>query len=280
MTAAEQQAPLDLTRGNPVKNRLARGLPVVNLIIRSSRSTEILRIARASGHHAVMIDLEHSTMSLDLAGQICSTAVELGVVPLVRVPERDYGSIGRLLDAGAMGIIAPRIESVAEATTVARACRFSPHGQRSQLNTVAHLGFRTMPAAVLNRTLDQATVVLILIETPIGIEKAEEIAQIHGVDIVAIGVNDLTAELGCAGHHRDPRVHSAILSTIAATRKHGKLLIVGGIGDVAYLKELFKLGVAPFIFSGTDTDLLLAGAKARVQQFADLFSEPDLKVPS
>jgi 2-keto-3-deoxy-L-rhamnonate aldolase RhmA len=280
MTADEQQAPLDLTRGNPVENRLVRGLPVVNLMIRSSRTTDILRIARASGHHAVTIDLEHSTMSLDLAGQMCAAAIELGVVPLVRIPERDYGSIGRLLDAGAMGIIAPRIESVAEARTVARACRFPPRGQRSQLNVVPQLGFRTMALGELNRTLDGATLVLILLETPNGLESADEIARVDGVDVIAVGVNDLTAELGCAGRYGDPRVHSAILAAVAATRKQGKLLIVGGIGDLAYLKQLFALGVAPFIFSGTDTDLLLAGANRRVEQFTDLFPEPGDKLRS
>jgi hypothetical protein len=67
MTVHHEQAPLDLTGGNPVKQRLVQGLPVLNLMIRSSRTTDIVRIARASGHHAVTIDLEHSTMSLDLA---------------------------------------------------------------------------------------------------------------------------------------------------------------------------------------------------------------------
>jgi 2-keto-3-deoxy-L-rhamnonate aldolase RhmA len=140
---------------------------------------------------------------------MCAAAIELGIVPLVRVPERDYGSIGRLLDAGAVGIIAPRVESAAEATAVARACRFAPRGQRSQLNIVPQLGFRTMALEELNRTLDHSTLVLILLETPNGLENAEEIARIDGVDIIAIGINDLTAELGCAGRYRDPRVHNA-----------------------------------------------------------------------
>ena len=66
-----------------------------------------------------MIDLEHSTMPLDVAAQLCATAGDLGLTPFVRVPEQDYGAIGRLLDGGAQGIIAPRIDTADQARAVA-----------------------------------------------------------------------------------------------------------------------------------------------------------------
>jgi salicylate---CoA ligase len=106
---------------NAFLDRLRDGEPVLMLAVRSSRTADVLRIARSTGHHAVMIDLEHSTMSLDIAATLCATAGDLGLFPFVRVPEREYGAIGRLLDGGAQGIIAPR-------------------GQRSQLATVPQLG--------------------------------------------------------------------------------------------------------------------------------------------
>ena len=62
--------------------------------IRSSRTADVVRIAREAGYHAVMIDLEHSTMPLDVAAQLCATAGDLGLTPFVRVPEQDYGAIG------------------------------------------------------------------------------------------------------------------------------------------------------------------------------------------
>jgi salicylate---CoA ligase len=125
---------------NAFLDRLRDGEPVLMLAVRSSRTADVLRIARSTGHHAVMIDLEHSTMSLDIAATLCATAGDLGLFPFVRVPEREYGAIGRLLDGGAQGIIAPRVETPAQAATVARACRFAPRGQRSQLATVPQLG--------------------------------------------------------------------------------------------------------------------------------------------
>jgi 2-keto-3-deoxy-L-rhamnonate aldolase RhmA len=252
---------------NAFLDRLRAGAPVLMLAVRSSRTADVLRIARSTGHHAVMIDLEHSTMPLDVAASLCATAGDLGLFPFVRVPEREYGAIGRLLDGGAVGIIAPRVETAAEAATVARACRFAPRGQRSQLATVPQLGMRPTPARDLNPVLDDATVVQILIETPAGVARAEEIAAVDGVDMLAFGANDFTAELGVPGQYDDPRVTEAVAALADACRRHGKQFMVGGITDLALLRDLDSLGVCPLRLTGTDTDMLYAGAAARAERF-------------
>ncbi|MDX8032633.1 aldolase/citrate lyase family protein [Lentzea sp. BCCO 10_0856] len=241
--------------------RLHEGRPTLMLPIRSGRTPDVVRIARATGHHAVMIDLEHSTMSLDVAAQLCATAADLGLTPFVRVQEREYGAIGRLLDCGAQGIVAPRVDTALEARTVARACRFPPRGQRSQLAMVPMLDMRPTPAAELNPWLDESTIVQILVETPDGVAGAREIAAIDGVDMLGIGANDLTAELGSPGDHT--RIRSHVAEVAQACREHGKLLQLGGVGDLQLLKSLLPLGVCPLFMTGTDTDLLYAGASAR-----------------
>lgn len=252
---------------NAFLDRLRGADPVLMLAVRSSRTADIIRIAKSTGHHAVMIDLEHSTMTLDVAASLCATAVDLGLFPFVRVREREYGALGPLLDGGAQGVIAPRIETVAEATTVARACRFAPRGQRSQLATVPQFGLRPTLAAALNPALDDATVVQILIETPAGVARAGEIAAVPGVDLLAFGANDFTAELGVPGQYTDPRVTEAISTLSAAAQQHGKLLMVGGIADPALLRDFDSLGVCPLRLTGTDTDMLYAGAAARAERF-------------
>jgi 2-keto-3-deoxy-L-rhamnonate aldolase RhmA len=252
---------------NALLDRLRGGEPVLMLAVRSSRTADVLRIARSTGHHAVMIDLEHSTMPLDVAASLCATAGDLGLFPFVRVPEREYGAIGRLLDGGAQGIIAPRVETAAAAATVARACRFAPRGQRSQLATVPQLGMRPTPARDLNPVLDDATVVQILIETPAGVANAEEIAAVDGVDMLAFGANDFTAELGVPGLYDHPQVTEAVASLAGACQQHGKQLMVGGIADPALLRDLDSRGVCPLRLTGTDTDMLYAGAVARAERF-------------
>jgi 4-hydroxy-2-oxoheptanedioate aldolase len=244
--------------------RLAQGIPVAALGVRSSRTPDIARIAHSTGHQAIWVDLEHSAMPIETATLICASAFDLGLAPFVRLPEREYGVIGRLLDGGALGIIAPRIETVEQAREIVAACRFPPLGHRSAVAALPHLGYRKLPADELNRMMNHATVVKILIETPIGIQSLEAIASLPGVDIVGIGSNDLSAEMGVAGNFRHPEVRKAHETALAACRRARKPLAIGGIGDLAYAAELIRLGAAPFIFTGIDTDLLLGAAQDRI----------------
>jgi 4-hydroxy-2-oxoheptanedioate aldolase len=245
---------------------LSRGTPVAALGVRTSRTADIARIARATGHQAIWVDLEHSTMPIDTAASICAAALDIGLAPFVRIPEREYGVIGRLLDGGVLGIIAPRVESVEQAQDIVAACRFPPFGHRSAVATLAHVNFRKLPAAEFNQAMNHATVVKILIESPRGIENIEAIATLPGVDLVGIGTNDLSAELGVPGQYAHLSVRKALESAIAACRRAKKPLAVGGIADLAYNAELIRLGAAPFLFTGIDTDLLLGAARDRVGQ--------------
>ena len=251
----------------PFLSRLRAGELTLMMGIRSARTPDAVRIARATGHHAIMIDLEHSAMSVDVAAQFAATAHDIGLVPLVRIPEREYGMIGRLLDGGAQGIVAPRVETAEQALAITQACRFAPRGQRSQLAMVPQLGMRPTPAAELNPKLDGDTVVVILLETPAGLANADQIAALDGVDMLAIGANDLTAEFGVPGRFDDPRVGEAVAAGAGACRRHGKLLMVGGIADLSVLGTLSRLGACPLYLTGTDSDLLYAGALARTRQF-------------
>ncbi len=248
---------------HPLIQRMAEGRPVMALGVRGTRSGEIARLAKASGHDVIWIDLEHSAMPIDIAGQICATALDLGLVPLVRVPEREYGVIGRLLDAGALGIIAPRIETAAQAADVVAACRFPPLGHRSAIGTLPQVGYRRLEPAELYDTVNRATLVQVLVESPLGIDNLDAIAAVPGVDMIAIGTNDLSAELGVPGRYRDPKVRHAHEAALRACTRAGKPLAIGGIPDPAYAAELMRLGVAPWLMSAIDTDVLAEALQAR-----------------
>lgn len=264
MSSSSNNNPTNLARSVPsLLQRLAEGLPVTALGIRSARTPEIARLAQASGHDLVWVDLEHSSMPIDVAAQICCCAQDLGLVSLVRVPERDYGVIGRLLDGGAMGIIAPRIESAEQAADVVAACRFPPLGHRSAIAQLPGIGYRRMPAAALNEHFNRHTLVKLLIESPAGIAHLPQIAAMPGVDLIGIGANDLSAELGVPGEYRHPLMREALDSALDACQRAGKPLAIGGIGDAAHVAELLSRGAAPFLMTGIDTEMMLASATER-----------------
>src|ERR1700744_4976621 len=144
------------SREHSVLRRLARGEPLLSLRMRNARPAEIVRMAKTAGFGLVWIDLEHSSISIDCATQISATAADLGMEAWVRIPERGYGVIGPLLDGGATGIVAPRVETAEEAHSVVNAARFPPRGQRSQIALLPQAKYRRMAAADLMGCADRA----------------------------------------------------------------------------------------------------------------------------
>jgi 4-hydroxy-2-oxoheptanedioate aldolase len=120
-----------MTASNRVRERLARGEMALCMATRLARTGEIAMIAEACGFDSFFIDMEHCTISLDAAAQICMTALGAGIAPLVRIAGHDFEDATRLLDMGALGILCPNIETAEQAKGFARACRFPPLGERS-----------------------------------------------------------------------------------------------------------------------------------------------------
>ena len=219
----------------------------------------------------IWIDLEHSSMSVDCAAQLAATTTDLGMISWVRVPEREYGVIGRLLDCGANGIISPKIETAQGARDAVAACRFPPLGQRSALAILPQYGYVRMPAADLTRRANEDVVLQVLLESRKGIENADEIAAVEGVDILGIGTNDLTADFGRPGEVRSPEVMAACRTVAEAARRHGKLAVIGGVGDPQHWRELLDIGFAPLVFAGIDTDLIAAALDQRAADWRARF---------
>jgi 4-hydroxy-2-oxoheptanedioate aldolase len=111
---------------NAVKQRLEQGSIAASFNVSRLRTVEIPQIAKACGFHWVFVDLEHSTMNLDLAGQICAASLPTGITSTVRVPEGDVTRAARVLDAGAQGVIFPHVDTADEARAFVSALRYRP----------------------------------------------------------------------------------------------------------------------------------------------------------
>ena len=109
------------------------------------------------------------------------------------------------------------------------AVKYPPLGGRGAVGGLPHLQYRSFPAAEANAALNAATMVIVQFESAQAVEKAEEIAGVEGVDMVLIGTNDLLADMGLDGQFEHAKVRDAYARTIAACRKHGKHVGVGGL---------------------------------------------------
>jgi 2-keto-3-deoxy-L-rhamnonate aldolase RhmA len=255
----------DIVRNN-VREKLARGEVVASMTVRLARSIEIARIAKSAGFDTIYVDVEHSSLSLETTGQICVAAMEIGIAPFVRVPSTRPEHVSRALDAGALGVIAPHIRSAEEARAVVASAKFPPQGERSTGGGLPHLHYRSFPAAEANTAMNEATMVVVQFETADAIERSDEIAGVEGVDMVLIGTNDLLADMGLSGQYEHGRVREAYARTIAACRKHGKHVGVGGLASrPALAAEFVKMG-ARYVSTGTDLAFLLAESTARAKQ--------------
>ena len=259
----------DILRNN-VKTKLARDEVVASMTVRLIRSIEIARIARTAGFDTLYVDLEHSSFSLETCGQICMAAVEAGIAPFVRVPANTPDYISRVLEGGALGIIAPHVRSADEARAVVRAAKFSPLGQRSNAGGLPHLHFRSFPAAEAYAALNAATMVIVQFESAAALDKTEEIVAVDGVDVVLVGLNDLLADWGIPGEYDHPRVREAYARTIAACRKQGKHCGVGGLATRPDLVADFVRMGARYVSTGTDLAFLLSACTARAKQVREI----------
>jgi 2-keto-3-deoxy-L-rhamnonate aldolase RhmA len=101
-----------------------------------------------------------------------------------------------------------------------------------------------------------------MIETPEAVANAAAIAAVPGVDSLMIGTSDLTASMGIAGQIGHERVQAAYAAVAKACKDAGKVMGMGGVYDETWATAYIKLG-ARFLLSGSDHNLLLAGATAR-----------------
>ena len=259
----------DILRNN-VKEKLARDKVVASMTVRLVRTVEIARIARTAGFDTLYVDLEHSSFSLETCGQICMAAVEAGIAPFVRVPANTPDYISRVLEGGALGIIAPHVRSADEARAVVRAAKFAPLGERSNAGGLPHLHFRSFPAPEAYAALNAATMVIVQFESAAALDKTEEIVAVDGVDMVLVGLNDLLADWGIPGEYDHPRVREAYARTIAACRKQGKHCGVGGLATRPDLVADFVRMGARYVSTGTDLAFLLSACTARAKQVREI----------
>jgi 2-keto-3-deoxy-L-rhamnonate aldolase RhmA len=150
---------------NTVKEKLARNEIVASMTVRLVRGIEIAQIAKTAGFDMFYIDIEHSSFSLDITGQICLAALSAGITPMVRVPSNTSEYISRVLDGGALGVIAPHIGSAEEARAVVKAAKFSPLGERGAAGVLPHLQYRSFPIPEANAAINDATMVIVQFES-------------------------------------------------------------------------------------------------------------------
>jgi 4-hydroxy-2-oxoheptanedioate aldolase len=205
---------------NPLRERLTQNEPMFGIWLQFAHPG-IAELAACAGYDIALIDMEHGPGGLMDTANMMRGVARSSTATMVRIPANDPVFLKRLLDQGPDGVMVPMVETAAEARAAVAACRYPPHGSRGWAAGVARAArFGFDP----DYTLSTASQIVIAcqIESVKGVENAEEIAAVDGVDILFLGRNDLAAD---AGHILDldhPEVEELVRRSVHAARRHGK----------------------------------------------------------
>ncbi|MDP6706542.1 MAG: aldolase/citrate lyase family protein [Alphaproteobacteria bacterium] len=254
---------------NTALEKLKDGRLALGMLVRLSATVEIAKVAQATDHDFLFIDMQHAGMSIESAIKVCLAALDSGVTPLVRVSSKRALEASRLLDNGALGIVAPDVETAEEARHLVATCRFPPRGERSVYANYPQFGYRSVPIAEATRALDENTLVVAMIESGTGVENADAIAAVDGIDVLHIGSNDLLTEMGLPGEMGSKRHYELAGKVAAACRAHGKFFGVGGARSPEQQARFIAMG-ARFMTTNSDLAFLMAAAAERTKQLREM----------
>jgi len=250
-------------RGNPVKEKLARGEASFGTMAWEFMTPSLPQICNAAGAEFVLLDMEHSGVSLETIKTQIALCRGLDIVPFVRVPTTAYQYIARVLDAGAVGVMVPMVETVEQARDIVKWSRYPPAGRRGAAFGAAHDDFVAGPVAEKIAMAHARTFVICQIESEIGLKNVDAITAVDGVDCVWLGHFDLTNFLGIPAQFDHPKYVKGVEKILEATRRHGK---VGGFmaADEKWAREYYAKGFR-IIAYGLDTAIMQTGIRAGIE---------------
>lgn len=181
----------------------------------------VMEVTARAGFDFVCIDLQHGLASEESVIGLLRSLDLTGAFPFVRVGWNRPDAIGRVLDAGAMGVIVPMVNSAQAAAQAVASCRYAPTGARSfgPMRVAMREGADYYPAA------NEAIVMAVMVETREALDNLDAIAATSGVDVIFLGPFDLSVSLGLPPGDNDgePSFDDALHAVVDACRRHGKV---------------------------------------------------------
>jgi 4-hydroxy-2-oxoheptanedioate aldolase len=249
-------------RENTAKAKWKAGQVTVGgwLSVPSSVSAEIMA---HQGFDWVNIDMQHGLIDYQVAVTMLQAISQTPTIPFVRVPWNEFGIIGKMLDAGAYGVIIPMVNSVEEAKAAVAACRYFPQGSRSFGPARA----ATYAGADYFAHANEEIAVIPMIETKQAVERLDDILAVPGIDAVYVGPADLSITLGLPpGMDNGSPFEEARIAIAEACKRHG---VTAGIHASAALAAKHAAAGYQMITVSSDSGSIAAGAARDLKTVRD-----------
>jgi 4-hydroxy-2-oxoheptanedioate aldolase len=227
------------------------------LSIASSFSAEVMA---HQGFDWITVDMQHGAIDYTTALTMLQAIGTTDTMPFVRVPWNEPGIIGKVLDAGAMGVIIPMVNSVQEAEDAVAACRYAPEGRRSFGPTRATFYAGRDYFSGANREV----ACIPMIETQQALDNLDDILSVTGIDAVYVGPADMSISLGLPpGMDNGGAFEDARLRIAEACKQHG---VTAGIHANASLAAKHRAAGYRMITISSDVGSLAAGASRDLRE--------------
>lgn len=225
-------------------------------------------LASLLGFDCLWIDLEHHPRSVETVGELIR-ASRIGISDVIARPAKgELMRMGRMLEAGAAGIMYPRCEHEDEAAAVVKAAKFPPLGRRGVDTGSADAPFASMAVKPYIEMANAQTFILVQIEDPESLERVEKIAAVPGVDGIFFGPGDFSVAAGIPDQWDHPLLAKAAERVANATKAAGKRWGMPSLG-MEHTKRILSLG-ASFVTCGSDMFLLKTALEEVQAKFAPL----------
>jgi len=213
-------------------------------------------VASKAGYDYVCVDMQHGLMDFDMATQMLTHINTGDAFPVVRATSIDPALMGRLIDSGALGVIVPMVNTVAQAITAVRACRYTPIGDRS----VGPIGASMRYGGSYFETAQTTVTVMPMIETVEALGNVEAIAAVEGVGALYVGPSDLSMSMGYPAEADQPDADfdAALRRVVAACKANG---VIPGIHADPELVEKRRGQGFTMITVGYDYQPMVAGIR-------------------
>jgi 4-hydroxy-2-oxoheptanedioate aldolase len=251
-------------RINQTRERLSKGETVLGTSLQVYRSQEIPRTFAAAGFDYLYIDMEHGAFNLETAQDMIKASLEAGITPIVRVCELLYSLCARLLDAGAQGIILPRVEDPALLKEAMSWLRFPPTGRRGYGVNPTMVDYEARSFQEIIEHQNRNTLAVVQFETTKAMERIDDLLAVPGLDVIMVGPADLSISLGIPGQFEHPLLVSTVERLIEKCNRHG---VVPGIQvrSVALAKFWVEHGMR-FVGTSAEHAMLLEKSRETVSQ--------------
>ncbi len=207
-----------MIRTNQLKQKLREGHDVFGLFC-SIPSPVVVEMIGCADFDFIIIDTEHVLVNPETLENMIRAAEVAGLTVLVRVSEVNPKEILRVLDGGAQGIVVPHVESREQAHRLVNCCKYWPIGNRS-LNSGRAGVFGKYDLVEYIRQANEEIMVVPMIESVQGVENAEEILSVPGIDMILEGAADLSQSCGVPWQSRHPSVKEGLLRLFRAATLH------------------------------------------------------------